>query len=191
MFGFISALNDVSDLIANYGGNLRNSSDNCNIVLGKKLSQVTLPNNDAEQIKRIVQLEADATRTVDTNKIIGFFSEDSIIRDAKGFDWQGCAQIVQRYENLAELLIFLEVEHTVVDLKIDRDSAIATVFTTASYRDKRFPSYPPPYNNLGSYTANEIWAFRKEDNNWEIVSFTYNSILPIDIENPSLTPVKP
>lgn len=184
VFGFISALNDSSDLIAKFGGQLRDDSDNCNAVLGKKLYQATLPNNDKEQIEKIIQLETEANLALNTNELIGFFSEDSIIRDAKGLEWKGCAQIIQRYEDLAKVITFLEIEHSITDLQIDGNNAIAMVYTTATYRDKRFPSYPPPNTNLGNYTANEIWSFRKADNNWEIVSFIYDSLIPIEISPP-------
>lgn len=150
----------------------------------KKLTRLSLPNNDIAQIEEIIQLESDANLSLNTNRLIGFFSEDSIIRDAKGYEWRGCAQIIQRYEDVAEVITFLRIEHSVVDLAIDGNSATATVFTTAQFRDKRFPSYPPPYTNLGDYSAKEMWFFRKEKGYWEIVSFVYDSILPVEISSP-------
>jgi hypothetical protein len=132
--------------------------------------------DDAQQIRTLMDTEASATLSRDVNKAVGIFAKTAIIRDAVGSDWSGCGAIRDRYNRFFDNFLFSIVQHRLVELNVNGDQANAKTILRVEY------GYAPGMSFYTSGMRNSIavgdstveeWNFVKISNMWKVETFIY------------------
>jgi len=151
----------------------------CEISLQLSVPSATPIPDDKLQIESLIRNEAQAVLDRDISKIMTLFRSDSVIQGIKGDtladEWKGCSSISNHYQVIFEY--FVSLEHKIITLDIDGDSATATTFTEGDYyvssnsmESKAWASYEP---HLVHGTTTEKWRFVKDAGIWRVITFIY------------------
>jgi len=122
------------------------------------------------EIRGLLADEATAARERDIDRALRLYSEDAVVRDARGPSWSGHTEIRGRY---SELPLFKKIDHVDVSVEVSIGGQFASARASTTGLIMNEDGTETPISSI----MGEIWVFHKIEGTWKILSFTYNAQL--------------